>query len=258
VEVIRRKAFAFKDSFETLGEANQYLLEICDKLNQKQQTGRSYSAEQLFQEERENLLPTLPMFDAARMENVRVDKYSTVMIDQSHYSVPDHLVNQVIMVKIYSNQIQCFYEGKKITEHQRLTGCHEWNLQLDHYLNTLKKKPGALASSVALQQADKKIKNIYETYYISRAKEFIELIQYLQYEVSIEEIEQSIEELRSIHPSHVTTEKIKVLCAKNREVLSSVPVVKESNEIMTHAKEHLRMYDELFQTKTIGAKEAIA
>jgi hypothetical protein len=127
------------------------------------------------------------MFDTARTENVRVDKYSTIIIDQSHHSVPDHLVNKLIRIKVYSNRIQCFYEEKKIAEHQRLTGCHEWSLQLDHYLNTLKKKPGALASSVALQQADKKIKNIYETYYTSQPKEFIELIQYLQSEVSLKE-----------------------------------------------------------------------
>lgn len=258
VEVIRRKAFSFKDSFESLEEANQYLMELCNKLNQKQQTGRDYSAEELFQQEKKHLLPAVPLFDAARTENVRVDKYSTIIIDQSHYSVPDHLVNKLIRVKIYSTRIQCFYDENKVAEHQRLTGCHEWSLQLEHYINTLKKKPGALASSVALQQADKKIKNIYETYYTNRAKEFIELIQYLQSEASLKEIEQSIEELRRIHPSHVTTEKIKVLCSKNREIPSSIPIVKETNEIMAHAQEHLRKYDELFQTETIGAKEAIA
>ncbi|MFZ3591912.1 IS21 family transposase, partial [Bacillus sp. DJP31] len=37
VEVIRRKAFAFRDTFETIEEANQYLYEVCNGLNQKPQ-----------------------------------------------------------------------------------------------------------------------------------------------------------------------------------------------------------------------------
>lgn len=257
VEVIRRKAFAFKDTFETLEEANQYLLEVCHKLNQKQQTGRKHSAKELLEEERNYLAPSPPMFDAARTENARVDKYSTVVIDQNHYSVPDHLVNKIVMVKIYSNRIQCFYQGEKLTEHLRLTGGHEWQLELDHYVSTLKKKPGALASSVALQQANIKIKNIYTTYYTNRPKEFIELIHYLKEEVEMKEVEQSIKELRGIHPSHVTTEKIKVLCTKNREAPPSVVLTEETNQIVTHAQEHLRAYDKMFQTQTIGTKEVI-
>jgi transposase len=33
VEVIRRKAFGFRDTFETIEEANQYLNEVCNRLN---------------------------------------------------------------------------------------------------------------------------------------------------------------------------------------------------------------------------------
>jgi hypothetical protein len=119
---------------------------------------------------------------------VCVDKYSTVVIDQSHYSVPDHLVGKLIKVKIYSNRILCFYEEGKIADHIRLTGCHEWSLDLDHYLGTLKKKPGALAGSTALQQADTKIKKIFETYYTNNSKEFVELLHYIKEEVSLEEV----------------------------------------------------------------------
>jgi transposase len=260
VEVIRRKAFAFRDTFETLEEANQYLLEICKKRNRKPQPSQqNQTAEECLKQEHKNFLHLPHPFDAARIQNVRVDKYSTVVIDQSHYSVPDHLVGEIIKVKIYSNRILCFYEEKKIAEHIRLTGCHEWSLQLEHYIETLKKKPGALAGSTALQQADKKIKTIYETYYNSHTKEFIELMQYLKDETTLSEIEQCIEELRKIHPSHVTTDKIKILCAKNKnKVLSSVPKSKETKDIKDYAKSNLKLYDELFQTEAVGKEEAIA
>lgn len=263
VEIVRRKAFAFRDTFETLEEANHYLLEVCHKLNQKTiKKETNQTAEQLLQEEKGYLLPTRPPFDAARIVYPRVDKYSTVMVDQNRYSVPDHLVGEMIKVKVYSNRILCFYQEVKSAEHHRLTGSHEWSLQLEHYLKTLKKKPGALADSAALQQASQKIKNIYKTYYTNSPKEFVELIAFMKDGASLSTIEQSIEELRKMNPQHVTTDKIKVLCEKNRETLLSLPEVvhisKDTKAIEHHAQENLKEYDNLFQTGAIGAKEAIA
>jgi hypothetical protein len=45
-------------------------------------------------------------------------------------------------------------------------------LELEHYVKILKKKPGALASSLALQQAQTKIKNIYQAYYTRKEKDW--------------------------------------------------------------------------------------
>lgn len=261
VEIVRRKAFAFRDTFETLEEANHYLLEVCHKLNQRTiKKDTNQTAEQLLQEENGHLLPSRPPFDAARVVHPRVDKYSTVTIDQSHYSVPDHLVGEVLKVKIYSNRILCFYQEENVAEHHRLTGSHEWSLQLEHYVKTLKKKPGALADSAALQQASKKIKNIYKAYYTSSPKDFVELMQLVKEGTSLSVIEQSIEELRKINPEHVTTDKIKILCEKNRETPHSLPILssQESKAIEHHAQENLKEYDTLFQTGSIGTKEGIA
>jgi hypothetical protein len=68
-------------------------------------------------------------------------------VGQNHYSVPDRLVGKKIMVKLYSTRMQCFYEETKVAEHHRLTDSHEWSLQLEHVLDTLEKKPGAVAGS---------------------------------------------------------------------------------------------------------------
>lgn len=120
-------------------------------------------------------------------------------------------------------------------------------------------KPGALAGSTALQQADKKIKKIYKAYYTKSEKEFIELIQFIRDESSIAEVEQCIKELKKINPSHVTTDKIKVLCTKGQnKTCPSSPETKETKEITETARANLKMYDEMFQTEEIGKKEAIA
>ncbi|MBS4026555.1 MAG: IS21 family transposase [Clostridia bacterium] len=258
VEVVRRKAFAFKDEFETLEEANQYLLEVCKKRNEKPRSEQQgQSASELLECEREYLLPRVPMFDAARIVYPRVDKYSTIVVDQNHYSAPDHLVGQKIMAKVYSDRVECFHQESKIAQHPRLTGCHEWSLKLEHYLNTLKKKPGALANSVALQQATEKIKNIYENYYTKKEKHFIELMQFIRDEAPLEKVEEIIKELVKIHPSHVSTDKIKVLYAKNQEIVSSpITMSLEAQEIVNHARQHLKEYDNLFQTYTVTSKEA--
>lgn len=260
VEVIRRKAFAYKDTFDTLEEANAYLLEICNKRNRKPQDNREgKSALTCLAEERPFLLPKLPMFDAARVVNARVDKYSTVIVDQNHYSVPDHLVGKMVFIKIYSGRIQCFHEEANIAEHDRLIGCHEWRLELSHYLNTLKRKPGALAGSTALAQAQSKIKTFYETYYTKREKDFVDLLQYIRDDAKMEEVECSIAQLCQINPSHVTTDKIKVMCAKGREIEAPpLPQSQASQEIAAQSRRHLSQYDEMFGITMIPEKEGIA
>jgi hypothetical protein len=260
VEVIRRKAFCVRDTFDTLEEANAYLLTICEKLNRKPQENREgKSANTCLEEERSSLLPKMPMFDASRKLNARVDKYATIVVDQNHYSVKDHLVGKLVAVKVYSGRIQCFYEDEKVAEHDRLVGCHEWRLELDHYLQTLKKKPGALAGSTALHQAQVNIKTIYETYYTRREKDFVDLLHYIRDEVTLTEVECSIVELCRIHPNHVTTDKIKALCARTREVLPEQMLsTQESLDIEAHALQHLRQYDELFLTQPVELEEAVA
>ena len=110
-----------------------------------------------------------------------------------------------------------FLSRRKIATHCRKTGNQEWSLQLDRYVGTLKKKPGALATSSALQQASPKLKQIYHSYYTTHPKEFIELLHFMQSGVTLKEIESSINQLRNIHPSHVTTEKLSYYAQNKRK-----------------------------------------
>lgn len=105
VEVVRRKTFANKDSFKSLYEANSYLLSICEMLNETKSFNRDKSPSEFFQEEQCNLLPTLGKYESARIEMLRVAKYSTIVVDTCHYSVPDRFVNKVLKCKVYSNDV---------------------------------------------------------------------------------------------------------------------------------------------------------
>ncbi|WP_341279334.1 hypothetical protein [Paenibacillus sp. FSL H8-0537] len=80
VEVARRKAFAFRDTFETLEEDNDFLLEVCEKLNNQPQDRREgKTATACLEEEQPYLFQSLPMFDTARVVHARVDIYATLV-----------------------------------------------------------------------------------------------------------------------------------------------------------------------------------
>ena len=245
VEYVRRKAFGFRDRFDSLDEANEYLQSICDKLNLKvRDYNYGKSALEILEIEREYMLPRMPVFDAARIEEPRVDKYSTIAINTCHYSIPDIYVGKMVLVKIYSSKIFCYYEGEKIAEHDKKYGFNEWSIKIEHFLHTLKKKPGALASSTAMQQADPRLQNIYHKHYIKREKEFIELLSVIS-EKSIEKVVAAIEILRKTSPLDISTEKIKAIVNRNIDEYPNKYTGTDNSRIVENSKEMLNKYKDL-------------
>jgi hypothetical protein len=249
VDYIRHKAFSARVEFDSLEQANHHLMEVCTKLNQIPQKSKDHkSAMQLFEEERPFLLPSMPVYDAAKILEPRVDKYSTIVIGNCHYSVPDNHVGKLVVAKVYSNLVQCFYEGKLIAEHPRLHGFNQWSMKIEHYLKTLSRKPGALHSSTAMLQADPRLQKIYQAYFIKKEKDFIELLQLIP-DKSIEEIERAILLLRKLNPFDLNTDMIKVLLDRNAgptEQTRDSTIEKESiSKIEESARVQLNAFKEL-------------
>lgn len=245
VEYVRRKAFAFRDRFDSLEEANDYLQRICDKLNLKTQSyNDGKSALEILELEREYMLPKMPVFDAARIEEPRVDKYSTITINTCHYSVPDKYVGKMLLVKIYSSKIFCYYDCEKIAEHGKKYGFNEWSIKIEHFLTTLKKKPGALTSSTAMQQADPRLQTIYNNHYIKREKEFIDLLLVIK-EKSIEEVITAIDTLKKLSPLDISTEKIKAIINRNIDERPKQYTGSDSSRIVENSREMLNKFKNL-------------
>jgi len=258
VEYIRRKAFAFKDKFNSIEEANEYLQSVCDKLNLKKQSyNEDLSALQILEIEKEYMLPKMPMFDSARIEEPRVDKYSTIVIDTCHYSVPDSYVGKILMVKVYSSKIYCYYDSNKIAEHNRNYGFNEWSIKIEHFLKTLRKKPGALASSTAMHQADPRLQQIYQNHYTKREKEFIELLFVIK-EKGIEEVTAAIESLKKISPLDISTEKVKAIVNRNPDDFSKKYDSFNNCEIAEKSKEMLNRFKSLIPLSNEDFKEGAA
>jgi len=219
VEYIRRKAFARRDRFTSLYDANEYLDSVCDSLNGKpQKECNNKTAEMLLQEEQAYLYPVKPMFECGEDHVFKVDKYSTISYKTCRYSVPDRYVGKLVNCKAYPDRIVCSDGDDPISFHARLNGLHEWSVKIEHYTRTLKRKPGALSGSLALTQIDSRLDTIYKTYYQNREKHFIELIEYVRdCSIPIEKIELAIKHLRPIKATDVTLDKIKIVCERQAE-----------------------------------------
>ena len=175
VEVVRRKAFCRVDSFKTLEEAYEALSLACDKLNNQIAKNSTCSVMERMQEELQLLNPYKGKMGCYEMKTLLVDKWSTVTLHTSHYSVPDHLVGKVIDVKLYSDKLVMYNIKQIVATHERLYASR-WSINIEHYLLTLLRKPGAIADSLALKQAPEIIKSIYQRYFRANGKGFVDLL----------------------------------------------------------------------------------
>ena len=242
VEVVRRKAFSNKDTFDSLEEANQHLLNKCLQINNRPQKSLDeQTALEILEKERPFLLPNRPKFDAARIAELRVNKYSVITVDNCYYSVPDKFVGKLVLTKIYSNEIRCFYNEVLIATHERLMGNNLWTIKLEHYLDTLKRKPGALYSSVALNQADPRVKMIYNNYFVTKEKDFIDLMFFIS-ECGIEKVEEAITSIKKATPLEINTEMIKAICNRKTQKETQRPIDDYTSQIKKQSLDMLKQF----------------
>ena len=101
------------------------------------------------------LLAPLPggAFDVSLPLSVRVDAKARVCIRQSYYSVPARLLGHRLDARLGATEVAILHAGKVIARHTRSLHKGSEDLVLDHYLEVLTRKPGALAGSTALAAA---------------------------------------------------------------------------------------------------------
>ena len=97
-------------------------------------------------------LPAEP-FPAAEVSTGRVDAKGRVSVRTNRYSVPIGLKGCRVEVRLHAYQVELIHGGAVVANHERLQGKHGQQLQLDHYLELLWHKPGALSRSLPLRQA---------------------------------------------------------------------------------------------------------
>jgi len=75
-----------------------------------------------------------------------------VTIRQNQYSVAVALAGLAVAARIGAREIIICHDGREVARHPRSDGRYGISVQLDHYLELLSDKPGALARSLALRQ----------------------------------------------------------------------------------------------------------
>jgi transposase len=148
----RRNHLVPVPSVGSIGQLNQLLIAGCESDLSRRIAGRPVTvAEQLAAER--PLLRALPApFDASEMSVVRVDAKALITVRQNRYSVPVALAGLKVTAQIGASEIRVWHRDREVARHERLHGKYGTRATLDHYLELLARKPGALARSLPLAQ----------------------------------------------------------------------------------------------------------
>jgi len=150
----RRRWFVPVPQAASLAELNARLAqadaaEDARHIDQRAATvGEDFAAEAPF------LLP-LPAerFDTAATLWPRADRYARIAVGKCRYSVPARLIDARVRVRLSANQLEVYDGSRLAAVHPRLAASGAEHLDLDHYLEILSRKPGALPGAAALVQA---------------------------------------------------------------------------------------------------------
>jgi len=117
-------------------------------------TGRPVTVATAFAAEQLAMLP-LPdePFDPARLLQARVDGRARVCVRQNYYSVPARYAGRRLTVRLSAASVKVLDGPQVVAAHERAMGKYAEILVLDHYLEVLRYKPGALPGATALAQA---------------------------------------------------------------------------------------------------------
>jgi transposase len=136
-----------------LAELNRLILAGCEADLARTIIGRSETVGEALERERP-LLRALPgePFDTTEPSSVRVDAKALVTVRQNRYSVPVALAGRRVLARVGAREITIACDGQVVARHERLAERYAVRARLDHYLELLVRKPGALAGSLALHQ----------------------------------------------------------------------------------------------------------
>jgi len=165
VDVVRTALFAINYTFNTLDYAQLYADAALLKLNECS----------LIHEEMPYLLPKMPILELADIVTAKVDKTALISIGTIKYSVPEDYVGKKVIVKKYHDEIRIYYGDTELCRHRREFVNGTIKIYIMHYLDTFKKKPGAVSNSIALKSIPR-LKAIFDTYYTKKPREFIEIL----------------------------------------------------------------------------------
>lgn len=97
------------------------------------------------------MLAALPFerFETGTLLTPRVDRFAQIRVRTVIYSVPVRLIGCQVRVQLHANDLEVYYERELVARHERCGAKGGVRLELDHYLEALVRKPGALPGATA-------------------------------------------------------------------------------------------------------------
>lgn len=126
--------------------------------------------------------------------------------------MPDHLVGQTVFVQLYSEKIRVSDPSqRRVAEHERSYSPGSWTFDINHYLNTLMKKPGALKGSVALRQMPERMRELFRVHFADSGMDFLRLLKHCQENgFGYSDILHAVKRIRMRGARHINFDQIKV------------------------------------------------
>ena len=135
-----------------LAELNEQLLRACREDEGRTLAGREQTVGAAMLVERTELLPLAEEdFDLVEVSFPTVSPLGWVKVKTNAYSAPV-LAGTTVEVKLSATTVAIWHEGRCVASHERCYGRYQEVLDLEHYLDVLEHKPGALAGSKPLEQ----------------------------------------------------------------------------------------------------------
>ena len=223
VDYVRGRAFTTRVDFDSIQDAQLWLSRICNNINKESGSIATGNKQEALRRDVDCMLHYPGDFGCFDLMDCTVDKQSTISVKGSHYSVPDHLVGGSVVVQLYSEKV-CVYgsEHKKMAEHERSYSNGSWTFDINHYINTLMKKPGALKGSVALRQMPEKMQDLFRVHFAENGKDFLKLLKYCRdNKYDYKDILDAVRKIRMRGARHINFDQIKVAL----ETRNAVPLV---------------------------------
>ena len=205
VKFVRRYVFSVRDEFASLEEAQTYLNAGCAKLNVQGNSPATVNIVSLAREDFDAMRPWTDDIACFQKVEREATNYATISVDRANYSVPDAFTLDTVSVRIYTNKIEILdTNGKVIAKHDKV-GRGDWSIKLEHYLHTLRYKPGALKNAEALRQAPEGIRRVFSGAFSDNPKDFVELLIFAkERNIVYNDIVEAYNSLKESHVHNVT------------------------------------------------------
>jgi hypothetical protein len=146
VGLARERFFTPRLRFKTYDEMNAWLLDQCVAYAKahRHQESVDKTIWEVFEEERQTLLPYRGRFDGFHEAHASVSKTCLVRFDNNRYSVNASAIGRPVEIHAYAERIVVRQNGRVVAEHARVFGRGATIFDPWHYVPVLARKPGAL------------------------------------------------------------------------------------------------------------------